>query len=208
MITIEESQILMNEFIRLRSIARETKNNEDIIKFRNHEQLCIDKFYYLITMRTDRYRGYSNYDDLNQEGREALVKAMKTYNPEKGNVFWWFHRYIETRIARTANLHTTIRYPLKFAKLNKPHREKIPVLIEKRFCPDKNVEDAEITNAVKLAMVHLKKRQINIINLAFGFDGDKPMSVSKICEKMNVSRVRCVRIINDALGVLKENIKL
>jgi RNA polymerase sigma factor (sigma-70 family) len=209
MISIEESQNLMNEFIRLRELAENTQDKEHISQFKNHERLCIEKFQYLVSMRTDRYRGFYNYDDLNQEGLEALIKSMKNYNPKKGNFFWWSHKYIDTRIARSANLHTTIRYPLKFAKLNTPHKESIlPILIEGRFCPDKNLESAEVLNVIQGAMKHLNKEQQDIISLAFGFDGDKPLSINKICKKMNMSRINCIKTMNSALNLLKQNIHL
>lgn len=88
MIELEEAQNLMVKFVDLRKIANETQNPKDIKAFKDHEKICIDKFKYLVTMRTNRYKKFSNYDDLNQEGMEALVKAMKNYNPKKGIFFF------------------------------------------------------------------------------------------------------------------------
>ena len=48
MISIEESQQLMDEFLLLRKIYAETKAPEDFKKFRAHEQVCIQKFEYLM----------------------------------------------------------------------------------------------------------------------------------------------------------------
>lgn len=209
MITGQEAESLMKELISLRSLLKDSSNRITVGKLKKHEKLCIEKFRYIVTMHTDRYRGFYNYEDLNQEGYEALIKAMKNYDPNKGSFFWWAHKYIETRISRSANLHTTIRYPLKFAKLNTPHKESIlPILIEGRFCPDKNLESAEVLMAVQKAMKHLNVEQKNIINLAFGFDGDKPLSINKICKKMNMSRLNCIKTINNALNVLKQNLHL
>lgn len=209
MITIKESQKLMNKFIKLRSIAAKSNKNEDKLKFKKHERLCVEKFKYLVFMHTDRYKSFFNYDDLNQEGLEALVKAMKNYNPRLGIFFWWAHKYIGTRISRSANLHTTIRYPLKFAKLNTPHKESIlPIMIDKRFCPDKTLENAELLIAIKSAMKFLNPDQKNTLSFAFGFDGDKPLSINKICKKMNVSRINCIKTMTNALGILKQNIRL
>lgn len=209
MLTDKEAESLINKFISLRDLSKKTKDAKVIEEFRRHENLCIEKFRYLVTMRTSKYKGFGNYDDLNQEGFEALVKAMKNYNPNKGSFFWWAHKYIETRIARSANLHTTIRYPLKFAKANTPHKESVlPVLIESRFCPDENLESAEISDRIKNALSHLNDDQKNILFLAYGFDGDKPLSINKICKKMNISRINCVKTINSALNTLKQNIHL
>jgi RNA polymerase sigma factor (sigma-70 family) len=209
MISIEEAQQLMEKLITLRTKAKKTNSSEDVRAFKSHENLCIEKFRYLVTMRTDKYRGFYNYEDLNQEGFEALLKGMKNYDPKKGNVFWWIHKYVSTRIARSANLHTTIRYPLKFAKLFTPHKESIlPVLVDGRLCPDKKLESAEVQNVLHSAMKHLNKEQKDVISLAFGFDGDKPLSVNKICKKMNMSRINCIKTIDSALDTLKQNIHL
>jgi RNA polymerase sigma factor (sigma-70 family) len=209
MLTDKEANALIKKFISLRERSKKTNSLAILEKFKKHERLCIEKFKYLVTMRTDRYRGFYNYEDLNQEGFEALIKAMKNYDPQKGSFFWWAHKYIETRIARSANLHTTIRYPLKFAKLNTPHKESIlPVLIETRFCPDKNLESAEVLKVIQSAMKSLSKEQEDIISLAFGFSGDKPLSINKICKKMNMSRVNCIKTMNGALNILKQNIHL
>lgn len=207
MLNIEEAQQLMEKFIELRGKAQETP--QDKIIFKKHEQICIEKFKYLVTMKTSRYKAFSNYDDLNQEGYEALIKAMRNYNPKKGIWFWWAHKYIDTRISRSANLHTTIRYPLKVAKNNTPHKETVmPILIEERYCPDKELEFSQSTSLINDAMALLSPDQKDIINLAFGFDGDKPMSINKICKQMSISRLSCIKSINSALSLMKDNIKL
>jgi RNA polymerase sigma factor (sigma-70 family) len=209
MISIDEAQDLMTTFIELKNRSEETKKEEDIQSFKKHEQLCIKKFYYLISMRTNKYKGFSNYEDLNQEGLEMLVRAMNNYNPNKGNFFWWAHKYIETRIVRSANTHTVIRYPLKFAKANVPHREtKMPVFKEEKNTPDKLTELLEITKVIDVAMENLNDEQRKLVNLVFGVDGDKPMSISKVCRKMKLSRFHCMKMIDGALDVLKKNIRL
>ncbi|HEY4877140.1 MAG TPA: sigma-70 family RNA polymerase sigma factor [Puia sp.] len=206
---MEESQRLMEKFIILREKYSKSNNKKDLFMLNKHERICVEKFKYLVSMRTDRYRGFYNYEDLNQEGLEALIKAMKNYDPKKGSWFWWAHKYIETRISRSANLHTTIRYPLKFAKLNTPHKESVlPILVEGRFCPDKNLERAETLKAIQSAMEFLNKEQKDIISFAYGFDGDKPLSINKICKKMNISRLSCIKTINSALNILKQNIQI
>src|SRR5665213_517701 len=174
MIDIEEAQKLMGKFLELREKMHESE--VDAANFERHENLCIEKFSYLVHMHTHKYRSFVNYEDLNQDGLEYLMKAMKTYNPKKGAnkgplFFHWAHKYISTRIARSANLHTTIRYPLKIAKEFTPHKENnLPLLIEDIWCPDKQVENLEIMQAIHSAMDLLKEDQKAVVNLAFGFD--------------------------------------
>lgn len=209
MLTEQEAHDLMNKLIDLKNQFQETNDSKIEGQLKRHEQVCIEKFKYLVTMKTGRYKAFSNYDDLNQEGFEALIKAMKTFKPNKGSFFAWAHNYIGTRISRSANLHTTIRFPLKVAKANTPHKESVmPVQIEERYCPDKELEELQINQAIRSVISVLTKEQKEVINLAFGFEGEKPMSINKICKKMSISRLSCIKTINSALSLMKENIKI
>ncbi|HKQ22231.1 MAG TPA: sigma-70 family RNA polymerase sigma factor [Nitrososphaeraceae archaeon] len=209
MLTEQEAQDLMIKLIDLRDQVKKGEDAKIRIELKKHEQICIEKFKYLVTMKTGRYKAFSNYEDLNQEGFEALIKSMNNYNPKKGSFFWWAHKYIDTRISRSANLHTTIRYPLKVAKASTPHKESVmPLLIEERYCPDKELEDSQLTHAIQNALSSLTKEQKDVVSLAYGFDGEKPMSINKICKKLNISRLSCIKMINSSLSLMKENIKV
>ena len=209
MLNEQEAQDLMTKWIDLKSRLEKSNDPKLVGDFKKHNKECVEKFKYLVTMKTGRYKAFSNYEDLNQEGYEALYKAMNNYNPKKGSFFWWAHKYIDTRISRSANLHTTIRYPLKVAKANTPHKESVmPLMIEERYCPDKELEESQSMRAIQGALTLLSSEQQEVINLAYGFDGDKPMSINKICKKLGMSRLGCIKTINSALSTMKENIKI
>jgi len=209
MLTEQEAQSLIEKLVDLRLRSKNLEDSQARSELRKHEQICINKFKYLVTMKTGRYKTFSNYEDLNQEGFEALLKAMKTYNPKKGSFFAWAHHYIGTRISRSANLHTTIRYPLRVAKETAPHKEAVmPVIVEEQYCPDKQLENSQVNFAIQNAFTSLNDVQKQIINLAYGLEGDKPMSVNKICKTLNISRLNCIKIMNNALSVMKDTIKL
>ena len=134
---------------------------------------------------------------------------MANYSPNKGSFFWWAHKYIDTRISRSANLHTTIRFPLKVAKENTPHKESVlPLLVEERYCPDKELEECQTNHLVQSAMSSLTEEQKQIISLAYGLDGDKELSINKICKKLNLSRANVKKTLDGAMDLLKESIKL
>lgn len=209
MLTEKEAQDLIEKLVDLRLRVKDSLDSQLRSELRKHEQICISKFKYLVTMKTGRYKTFSNYEDLNQEGFEALLKAMKTYNSKKGSFFSWAHHYIGTRISRSANLHTTIRYPLRVAKETAPHKEAImPTIIEEKYCPDKELETMQTNFAIQNAFCQLNDVQKEIINLAYGLEGDKPMSVNKICKKLNISRLHCIKIMNTALSSMKEHIRM
>ncbi len=210
MITEKEANQLMNKFIELRSKKQEFPNDKKIkFEFQKHEQLCIEKFKYLISMRTSRYKAFSNYDDLNQEGLEALVKAMKTFNPKKGSFFAWAHNYIATKVVRGANTHSTIRYPLRIAKEQMPHKEAVmPLLLEEKNIPDQEVELDQLMNSVHNVLHILTPEQHNIISLFYGLNGEPPISINKICEKLDISRASCIKTMQTGLSLIRENIKI
>jgi len=209
MLTEKEANELMSKLFDLRKKTKTSNDPTFKVELERHERECIEKFKYLITMRTNRYSQFNNFEDLQQEGFLALLKAMQTYNPKKGSFFAWAHKYIGTRVSRSANAHTVIRYPLKVAKLNPPHKEQIiPTMIEERFCPDVKLETHQVAQIVKNLVKNLSDEQKEIISLAFGLDGDKPLSVNKLCKKFNISRLSCSKIINNALSLMKERIEL
>ncbi len=209
MISIEEAQQLMIQFIDLRNKAEKTQEPIDIKAYKKQQNLCVEKFSYLVTTKISKYKTFSNCEDLVQEGFEALTKAMKNYDPKKGIFFWWAHKYIDTRIARTANLHSTIRYPLKYAKDHVPHKEStLPTLIEEYNVPDRELDDFQTAYAISKCMDNLNSKQKEIITLFYGIGTHSPMTVNKICRKLGISRVVCNKYIEEAFEIMKNNIKI
>jgi RNA polymerase sigma factor (sigma-70 family) len=204
MISEEEAKDLVLKLKELKN--NKDKNNERQLQI--YENLCVNKFKYLITMKLGKYKNFNNYEDLCQEGYEALLKGINTYNPDRGNIFWWLHKYIDTRISRSANLHTAIRYPLKVAKEQTPHKEYVmPNLIEENNCPHKLFESNQHRKIIEDSLPLLSDKQQKIVSLAFGIDGDKPYSTNKIAKKIKLSRSAVLRELQLALNILKENIK-
>jgi RNA polymerase sigma factor (sigma-70 family) len=233
MLTMEEGQELIIKFIELRERANETKSPIDEKTFRTFEKKCIHDFMYLITLRTARYRNFANYDDLNQEGLEALLKAMKNYNPKKGNFFWWAHKYIDTRIARMANTHTTIRFPLKVAKEITPVRLSLNgngvvfsdgmsvrkdtknkdivspssfIFLEETRIPEKEVQKTHDIKALQGAMEFLSEQERKIISMYYGLFGEDKLSIKKICSSLKIPRSICIKAINSAVSSLRDEI--
>ena len=209
MIKIDEADKLMKDFVNAREKYNETKCKEDLQELRRTENICIKEFEYLVKMRTGKYRLFSNYEDLNQEGREALLNAMKTYKADMGNWFAWAHQYIHTKIYRAANQHTTIRYPLKVAKEMAPHKEAfMPEVVEQHYSPDSIAETTELRSSIANAINSLNVNQQKIMCMAFGLEGDKPMSVNKICKSLKIPRAVCMKEMANSIDLIKSRIKL
>lgn len=206
---IEQSETLMKNFISLREKAKETKEEIDIKKFRAYERLCIEKFKYLIMMKTSRYKNFNNYEDLVQEGLEALTKAMKNYDPKKGMFFWWLHKYVDTRISRSANLHTTIRFPLKYTKTVIPYREPLlPILYDMSESQFDTLQKVESASLVQKNLKTLPDEQFKVTQLFFGLNGLEPQSISKVCKALKITRPTATKLLEEAMGTLKDTIQL
>lgn len=204
MITETEANNLLNTLFDLRKKAKE--NPEDLKALKKHEQKCIQDFKYLVLMKTSRYKSFNNYEDLIQDGLEALLRAIETFDSTKGSFFSWAHHYIGTKISRRANLHTTIRFPLKFSKNNAPHKEmQLPTLIEDKRCPDKELEAKEQNKILNLAFNNLSDLQKDIIISAYGFDEEKPLSVDKLSKKFNLSKQSVLNTIKTSLETMRKS---
>lgn len=194
---------IAKQYITLRRKALKSKDIKVLAEFKEFQNYCIEKLSYLVTGRTSRYRQFSNYQDLTQDGFEALILALKTYKPRKGCFVWWAHKYIDTRVSRAANAHSTIRYPLKKAKKLNPHKVSgLPLMLDPRD-PLENTENAEIRDKVLKAVYDLPEDQKNIILLAFGFSVAPSDSVNFISKELSMSRTTCVKLLDMA----KENLK-
>ena len=196
---------------KLKELEVKFSNDPSILnrkKLENYKNIAIQKFSYLIKRKTLKYRNFINYEDLQQEAYIALARGLKTYNPSKGSIFWWLHHYLDTKISRAANNHSVIRYPLQFSKKTPPHREsKIPVLLEFKKIPEIQLESEQLKFLLERSLENLSDRQKIIINSLYGFE-DKPISVARICKKLNLSRKLCLEEIEKSLNILKQNIQI
>lgn len=204
--SITEANKIIKKYVKLRErLKLEPTNKRLKADFKTYEQQCLHKFKYLVLMKASKYKHFNNYEDLLQEGMEALTKALSTYEPTKGNCFWWLHKYIDTRIARCANLHTAIRFPLQYTKTVKPYRvSHMPALIDQGADPYDILERKEELSDINSNLSDLTSPQKQIVNMLFGMDGGKPQSIAKVCKNLNMTRPICLKMIEQAVSILKK----
>jgi len=203
----EEIDAIATEFIRLRKKALKTKSQLLKLKFREYETYCIERFKYLVLTKVSKYRKFSNYKDLEQDGFEALLLALKTYQPSKGSFTWWADRYISTRVSRAANAHSTIRFPLKKARELKPFKTAtIPILVDEQPDACENLSASETSTHVSNAIRELPADHQRLINLIYGLHGMKPHSIGNALKALSISRPQCLKILEEAKTKLKEKL--
>lgn len=204
----EEIDEYAKELINLRDKFQKSKNLILKQKYLEYQKFCMVKFKYLVTVRVSKYRKFSNYKDLEQDGFEALILALRTYNPSKGSFTWWANKYISTRISRAANTHSTIRFPLKKAKELKPFKiASIPIIIDMQPNAFESIQKSEATTKMQNAIKELPERHQKVINLIYGFQGMEPHSIGDTLETLSLSRPQCLKLLEEAKTQLKEKIK-
>lgn len=203
---LEETNTIARKFLELKEKANSGKK-EDIKKYKEYQNFCAKKLAPLVNFRTSRYRKFSNYPDLKQDGFEALMMAFETYKPDKGDFVWWASKYISTRISRSANAHSTIRFPLKKAKEMQPYKVgEMPIMIDSSKNPQEAVEQNQEVDLIYRAICELPDKQRQIILMHHEFSGNSS-SISKISQKLKISRPTCQKLLEEAKNSLRNNLQ-
>lgn len=199
----EANEILLKLF-ELRKKCARSKSKKLHAEYRKQEALCEKKFDYLVLSKLYKYRNFANYEDLKQDGRVALLLALRNFNPHKGSFFWWANQYIKTKIKREANCHSALKIPIKQTQKNHPYKvSQMPIMIDAALDPLQSVEQKEIKKQVREAIQQLPCDQRKIIEL----NGIKSYSISRISKELKINRIECVRLLNDAKENLKQNLE-
>lgn len=204
----EEVQEILNKLSKLKE--NKDRSPQDFRKYEKYQIYCLDKLKYLITMRTKKYKGFSNYEDLNQDGFIALLSALDTYRPEKGSFFWWAHKYIDTKISRQANKHITVKVPLKKAKVLKAIKVDLQNInssdMESSSIITDSISQVESRDEIIKAFKSLTDQKRKIIELIYGFDGAKPQTIEKVAKTLKISKNHTALLLKQAKEELKNNL--
>jgi len=203
---------LLNDMVILRQKCIKSKNINLKKELEVIQSECVKELEYLVEARTRRYKGFSNYEDLRQDGRMALYRALQTYKPEKGDFFWWSNKYIKTKISREANRHSTIKIPLKHAKLVQPYKvSQLPIIIDGGISALDHIAKDEAVTLIRGAVEKLPEDQRKVISLHYELSGGSDnrrelYSIGKICDRLNISRMNCIKLLTEAKKTLKKEL--
>ena len=199
----EEIEEMLNKFVELRDKRKKSRSKKVQAQYEKYHAMCTSKLDYLVEVRTRKYKGFSNYDDLRQDGRLALMLALNSFDPTKGNFYWWASQYIKTKISREANRHSTLKIPIKKTKTLTPYKvSQLPIIVDEEPDGLEFTEVEQIKNRVRDAIDRLPEEQQTVIKL-YGY---RSYSIGKICDEMDISRANCVKMLNEAKESLKQNL--
>jgi len=200
----EEIDTISRRYLELRN---KSDTAEGMREFKSFQNYCIKEFTYLIKSRVMKYRKFSNYQDLEQEGFKALILSFDSFNPDKGSFTWWADRYISTHISRAANAHSTIRFPIKKAKKVKPYKvSKIPVMIDDNQDPFFHAQKNELNHNISKAVSNLNGVHKDIINMTYGFNGVRERSVNDLLKDLNITRPQYLKFLKEAKDKIKQQL--
>lgn len=208
----ERISSLLDRLVTLRRKCKKSKSAKLKKEFEQVQQQCTIELDYLIKARTRRYKGFSNYDDLCQDGRLALYNALQSYEPEKGDFYWWANKYIKTKISREANRHSTIKIPLKHTKQVTPYKvSQLPIIIDNSPDAIENISKNEIETMVRKMVNCLPDDQRKVIELHYEMSSaqgsrSEIQSIGKICDRLKITRVNCMELLSEAKKTLKQKL--
>jgi RNA polymerase sigma factor (sigma-70 family) len=204
----EEAKALLGELVVLRNKCQKSKNKRLNAKYQAARKKCVDRFDFLVDKKTWRYRSFANYEDLKQDGRVALMLALSSYDPTKGDFFWWADKYIKTKISREANRHSTIKIPIKHTKRLQPYKvSQLPVIIDNGPDAVETIHKNQVNARVHSAVSKLPDKQRQVVKMYFEMDGRQSGSINKICKQLKISRMNCLKILNEAKQTLKRELE-
>ena len=205
----EKVEKIIDQFLLLKKNSiKSPANKQEFEKFQN---FCMQELNFLVQKRVAKYKKFSNYQDLQQDGYEALLYALRTFKREKGCFSWWADKYISTRVSRAANTHSTIRFPLKVTKESKPHKisidsalingdEQSQLLFMQETHPSSALllEKAEENAIVGILIDKIDQPYQDLLKLTYGFGNQTSLPVSKIIKQFQVSRSQYLRLLEEA----------
>jgi len=200
-ITEEKAKEILARLIELRDLAAKDKSYQK--EYDKYEAYCSQEFDYLVVARAGRYKSFSNYNDLIQDGRIALLYALRNFDLGKGSFFWWVNQYVKTKLSREANRHSTIKIPIKHAKAMVPHKmSQLPVMISTEN-PESSVSGKQTARILKKAIDSLSPEQKMVLDLN-AFDD---ASINKISKTLKMSNPNCSKLLDEAKKSLRNKLE-
>lgn len=201
--TQEQLEQMAIDYLQIQENLKKSLSSNDIRKLKTKQEAIIKNLKCLVNIRSFRYKKFSNFIDLEQEGLEALIMALNTFKPNKSSFTWWADKYIRTRLSRAANAHSTVRVPIKHAREMKPLKSSvIPLIIDDRTGYSE-LELKDIEKRVMEAVNKLPEMNKKFISMLYGLNGIRQYNITQLCEKFSLNKSESMKLINESKKKLK-----
>lgn len=201
--TQEQLEQMAIDYLSIVDNIKSVTDSNELRKLKKQQEAIIKNLKCLVNIRSFRYKKFSNFLDLEQEGLEALIMALNTFKPNKSSFTWWADKYISTRLSRAANAHSTVRVPIKHAREMKPLKSSvIPLIID-----DRNgytaLESKDAEKRMIFAVNQLPEINRKIISMLYGLNGIRQYNITQLCERFSLNKSESLKLINDSKKKLK-----
>jgi DNA-directed RNA polymerase specialized sigma subunit len=201
--TQEQLEQMAIDYLDIQDNIKKTQNSSELRKFKSQQEQIIKNLKCLVNIRSFKYKKFSNFPDLEQEGLEALVMALNTFKPNRSSFTWWADKYISTRLSRAANAHSTVRVPIKHAREFKPLKSSvIPLIVDERN-GHSELEIKDVEKRVNEAINKLPEMNKKFISMLYGLNGIRQYNITQLCEKFSLNKSESLKLINDSKRKLK-----
>lgn len=201
------------------------KEKEYLDKFRktgdlNARNILVKHNLRLVVFIAKKYVNYPDNDELISVGTLGLIKAINTFNADKGSqLATYASRCIENEILMTMRNYKKRAQDVSIYESIGCDKEgnELPIIDILQTDEESVYEklDCEFLKKTikKLIEKYLNDRERMIINLRFGLEDEQPRTQQYVAEKLNISRSYISRIEKKALNKLRkaihdENIQL
>jgi RNA polymerase sigma factor (sigma-70 family) len=154
---------------------------------------------FLVHSRVRAHKGSPFYDDLLQEGRLGIMRALEDFRSERGRNFFMFATWhIQTRVRRFL--------------IREARRRETPVgdamLCESAPMVRDELEVRQDQKAIMQALSFLPDNDRRVLVMRFGFDGEEPRTFQQIGNALGISKQRAQQIEAGALQRLRKDREL
>lgn len=203
MLQKEDYDQIALQFLEAKSKLQNCRTIKSSQKWKKIQEECLQKLSILIKNRVSRYKQFSNYSDLEQEGFEGLLMSLETYDPEKGYFVSWADHYIKTKIFRAANSHSTIKVPMDEIKNIKPLKAaEFPVMIDHRNGYS-DFATKEVANILTEAIKELPEVNQKVILMFYGINGIRSYTITDLSKMLDLDKNQLLRIISESKKKIK-----
>ena len=167
----------------------------------------------LVAHIVKKYQGTEDNDDLISTGTIGLIKAINSFDPNKGiQLATYTARCIENEILMHLRRVAKIRGEVSFDEPLNVDWEGNELLLSDILGTDgdvvvKQIESTCEKQILKEALTKLNEREKRIMILRFGLTGDKELTQKEVADLMGISQSYISRLEKKIVGKLKKEIK-
>ena len=169
---------------------------------------------FVVSIAKKYCNGDMPFEDIISEGNLGLIRAAEKYDASVGNKFityavWWIKAYINNYIEGYNRFRDADNEFRKVAYTDDGYEYGYDFEYEQEMADindefDRNMMDTRYKeDAIEGIMSSLENRERRILELYFGLDGKKSLTLNEIGAEMNLSGERVRQIMDKAIVKLK-----